>query len=298
LFNIGASGQFLFGGFIASAIGLGLRLPPIILVPLMVIGAALGGALWGFIPGLLKAKFNVHEVVATIMMNFIAMWSVNYMVPAWFKGSFETESRHLQPDNTLRSPLLGRLFVSESELNYLKTLGPQESRHFLMDHTYLNYGLVLAVIAVFLIAFLIDRTTKGFELKAVGFNRHAAEYAGMPVNGNIIISMAISGALAGLGGVVFYAGYATNMQIGILPSQGFDGIAVALLGTNSPFGVLAASLFFGILQSGRGFMNANTNVPPEIGEVIIAIIIYFSATAVLFERVLGKFLARAKKGAA
>ena len=107
----------------------------------------------------------------------------------------------------------------------------------------------------------------------------------MPVNRNIALSMMISGALAGLAGLTLYSGYASNMQIGSLPLQGYDGIAVALLGANSPWGVTAAAVFFGILQSGKGFMSAMTNIPPDIADTIIAIIIYFAATSVLIERV-------------
>jgi simple sugar transport system permease protein len=149
--------------------------------------------------------------------------------------------------------------------------------------SYINLGLFFGVIAVLIVAFIINKTTLGFELKAVGFNRHAAEYAGMKVNRNIILSMLISGALAGLGGVALYTGNASSIQIGILPSQGYDGIAVALLGANSPIGVFFAAILFGILYSGTGFMNA------MIENTIIAIIIYFAATSVLIHRVLNKF---------
>ncbi|MBC8079199.1 MAG: ABC transporter permease, partial [Gorillibacterium sp.] len=130
------------------------------------------------------------------------------------------------------------------------------------------------------------------ELKAVGFNRHAAEYAGIAVNRGIILSMLIAGGLAGLGGVAQFAGNAVNIQIGIMPSQGYDGIAVALLGANAPAGVLLSALFFGLLYSGRGFMNAMTDIPPEIADSIIAIIIYFAATSVLIERLLRRFIRR------
>ncbi len=106
----------------------------------------------------------------------------------------------------------------------------------------------------------------------------------MNVNRNIILSMVIAGALAGVGGATFYIGYASNIQIGVLPSLGFDGIAVALLGSNAPYGVFISALFFGVLHSGKGFMNAMTSIPPEIGDTIIATIIYFAATSVLIEK--------------
>ncbi|MEH7882706.1 ABC transporter permease [Bacillus sp. JJ1609] len=269
LFNIGASGQMLIGGLLASAVGLTYDLSRPVLLLVMVIVGMIGGALWAFIPGLLKAKFNVHEVVSTIMMNWIAYWTIYYVIPAYFKGEFlETESKKLADTATLRAPFLTEMF----------------------DGSYINLGLFLAVIVVIIISFIINKTTLGFELKAVGFNRHAAEYAGMKVNRNIILSMLISGALAGLGGVALYTGNASSIQIGILPAQGYDGIAVALLGANNPIGVFFAAVLFGILYSGTGFMNAMTEIPPELANTIIAIIIYFAATSVMIERLMNKFM--------
>jgi general nucleoside transport system permease protein len=271
LFNIGASGQMLVGGLAATAVALTIDLSRPILLLVMILAGLVAGALWAFIPGLLKAKFNVHEVVSTIMMNWIAYWTIYYIVPSYFKGEFlETESKKLAESDTLRTPYLTDMF----------------------DGSYINLGLFLAVIAVIIIAFIIDKTTLGFELKAVGFNRFAAEYAGMKVNRNIILSMLISGALAGVGGVALYTGNASSIQIGILPAQGYDGIAVALLGANHPVGVFFAAVLFGILYSGTGFMNAMTEIPPELANTIIAIIIYFAATSVMIERLLNKFKAR------
>lgn len=263
LFNVGAAGQMLIGGLCATAVGLTLVLPKPLLLTVMMAAAILGGAVWGLVPGLLKAKFNVHEVVATIMMNWISYWTVYYVVPAYFKGTYlETESRKIPDAASLKVEWLTEMFSG----------------------SYINLGLFLAIISVIVIAFIIDRTTFGYELKAVGFNRNAAEYAGIKANRSIIMSMMIAGALAGLGGATFYVGYASNMQIGVLPSQGLDGIAVSLLGGNSPWGVFGAALFFGLLHSGKGFMNAMTRIPPEIADTIIATIIYFSATSVLIER--------------
>jgi ABC-type uncharacterized transport system permease subunit len=263
LFNIGAAGQMLIGGLCATALGLTLPWPKIFLLPVIILAAILGGAIWGLVPGVLKARFNVHEVVAAIMMNWIAYWTVYYVVPACFKGSFlETESRKIP-------------FSASLKVNWLTDL---------FSGSYINLGFFLALLTVFLIAFILNRTTLGYELKAVGFNRHAAQYAGIRSERNIVLSMMIAGALAGLGGAAFYMGYASNIQIGILPSQGFDGIAVSLLGANSPWGVFSASIFFGLLHSGKGFMNAMTKTPPEIADTIIATIIYFAATSILVER--------------
>lgn len=259
LFNIGVSGQMLVGGLAATALALSLDFPKIILLPICVTAAILAGAFWGLIPGLLKAKFNVHEVVATIMMNWIAYWTVYYTIKTWFTGGMETESRAIPMAASLKVGALTSFF----------------------NGSYINLGIFIAIGAAILVAFILNKTVLGYELKAAGYNKFGAEYAGMKVNRNIALSMAIAGAISGLAGATFYLGYAVNMQVGILPSQGFDGIAVALLVNNNPYGVIASSIFFGILQSGKGFMNAMTSIPPELADTIIAFIIYFAATSVL-----------------
>ncbi|MBW6409320.1 ABC transporter permease [Clostridium weizhouense] len=270
LFNIGAAGQMLFGGFCATAIGLtyATSMPRPILLLVMVVMGAVAGALWAFIPGLLKAKFNVNEVVSTIMMNWACYWIVYYTIPAYFKGeSLETESKLLPEVASLKTPILTKLF----------------------DGSYINLGILIAIISVIIIGFILNKTILGYELKAVGFNRDAAEYAGMSVNKNVVVSMMIAGALAGLAGVTQYIGNAANIQIGVMPTQGFDGIAVSLLGANNPLGVLISAIFFGLLYSGKGFMNANTSIPPEIADTIIATIIYFAATSAVVPMVVNKF---------
>lgn len=257
LFNIGTPGQMLFGGFCATAVGLtynSMMSRPILLLVMIIIGG-LAGAVWAFIPGLLKAKFNVNEVVSSIMMNWICYWIVYYAVPAYFKGSSETESKNIPEMASLKATWLTDLFSG----------------------SYINLGILLSIIAVIVIGFILNKTVLGYELKAVGFNKDAAEYAGMSVNQNIIVSMMISGALSGLAGVTQYIGNASNIQIGVMPSQGFDGIAVSLLGANNPVGIFISAIFFGLLYSGKGFMNANTSIPPEIADTIIATIIYFAA---------------------
>ncbi|WP_195576087.1 ABC transporter permease [Paenibacillus sp. 1001270B_150601_E10] len=271
LFNIGAAGQMLFGGFCATAVGLSFDFPRPLLLLAMVLAGFIGGALWAVVPGFLKARFNVHEVVSTIMMNWVAYWTIYYVVPGYFKGaSLETESRQLPPEAMLHQQWLTDLFQG----------------------SYINLGFFIAVLGVIIVAFIINKTTLGYELKAVGYNRHAAEYAGIAVKRSIVTSMFISGGLAGLAGVVQYAGNASSMQIGVLPTQGFDGIAVALLGINAPVGVFLSAIFFGLLYSGRGFMNAMTEIPPEIADTIIAIIIYFAATSILIERLYQKYKSR------
>jgi len=280
LFNIGTPGQMLFGGFVATVIGLtyGGIVPKFILLLIMIVAGGLAGAVWAFVPGLLKAKFNVNEVVSAIMMNWICYWIVYYAIPAYFKGSTETESKSISEAASLKTAWFSNLFSG----------------------SYINLGLIIAIVAVIVIAFILNKTVLGYELKAVGFNKSAAEYAGMSVNRNIIVSMMIAGCLSGLAGVAQYVGNASNMQIGVMPSQGFDGIAVSLLGANNPIGILISALFFGILYSGKGFMNANTSIPPEIADTIIATIIYFAAISAAVPMIVNaikhrKAMAKAKK---
>ena len=267
LFNIGASGQMLIGGLCATYIALNVPLPRPIMLLALIIAGVIGGAVWGFFPGLLKALFNVHEVVSSIMMNWIALWIVYYSVQLHLKADLiETESRSIAEINTLRAHWLSAIFKSD----------------------YVNYGIFLGIAGIIFLKLVLDKTTLDFELKAAGYNKSAAEYAGIKVNRNIIFSMMISGALSGLAGLTYYAGYSLNMQINVMPAQGFDGIAVALLGAGNSMGVALSALFFGILHVGKGFMSANTSVPPEIADTIIAVIIYFTATSLLLKSFWGK----------
>ena len=267
LFNIGASGQMLIGGLCATYIALNVPLPRPIMLLALIIAGVIGGAVWGFFPGLLKALFNVHEVVSSIMMNWIALWIVYYSVQLHLKADLiETESRSIAEINTLRAHWLSAIFKSD----------------------YVNYGIFLGIAGIIFLKLVLDKTTLGFELKAAGYNKSAAEYAGIKVNRNIIFSMMISGALSGLAGLTYYAGYSLNMRINVMPAQGFDGIAVALLGAGNSMGVALSALFFGILHVGKGFMSANTSVPPEIADTIIAVIIYFTATSLLLKSFWGK----------
>lgn len=268
LFNIGAPGQMLFGGFAATAVALTCTsLPRPVLLLAIILAGFIAGALCAGIVGFLKAKFNVHEVVGSIMLNWTAYWVVYYLIPQYFKSDgAETESRQISSLASLKAEWITKAF----------------------DGSFINYGIVIAVIAVIVIWFILDKTTLGYQLKAVGFNKDAAEYAGINVNKNVVLTMMIAGSLAGLAGVSQYIGNATCMQIGVMPSQGFDGIAVALLGNSSPIGVLISALFFGLLYAGKGFMTTMTSVPPEIADTIMAIIIYFAATSMIFDKVFVK----------
>ena len=261
LFNIGASGQMLMGGITGSILAyyLPLSMPRPLYLLIIILSSGLVGALWGFISGFLKAKFNVHEVVSTIMLNWTAYWLVYDWIQRFIVDpTIVVKSKPIEQAHTLRAVWL-------TDITNFSTL---------------NYGFFLAVIACVIIWFILDKTTVGFRLKAVGSNRFCAEYAGIKVNRSIMISMAVAGALAGLAGLTYYCGYSNIMEMGKMPNEGFDGIAVALLGNCSPVGVFFSAIFFGILKMGRGSLAA-TGIPTEIADTIIATIIYFTATNVI-----------------
>ena len=261
LFNIGASGQMLMGGITGSILAyyLPMDMPRFIYLPIIIIAAMLAGAFWGFISGFLKAKFNVHEVVSTIMLNWIAYWICYDFIPRFIiDPTISVKSKPIETVHTLRADWL-------TELTGFSTL---------------NYGFLLSIIMCVIVWFILQKTTLGFNLKAVGSNRFCAEYAGIKVNRSIMVSMAIAGALASLGGLTYYCGYSNIMEMGKMPNEGFDGIAVALLGNCSPVGIFVSAIFFGILKMGRGSLAA-TGIPTEIADTIIATIIYFTATNVI-----------------
>ncbi|MGI5839347.1 MAG: ABC transporter permease [bacterium] len=261
LFNIGAAGQMLMGGFVAVLLGVKLSLPKAIHLPLVIIAATLAGAMWAFLPGLLKAKYRINEVVTTIMMNWTAYWSVYYFVPTYIPGHFTTESIPINPTASLRVRWLTDLFQG----------------------SYVNIGLFLAVAAALTVWWILEKTVFGYELKTVGLNAKAAEYAGMRVNRNIILAMMTAGALAGLAGATFYLGYTDNVKVGVLPAQGLDGIAVALLGLNTPAGVVLAAFLFGFMNAGKLFMQSATSVPNELVPIINAVVIFFAATNLMLK---------------
>ena len=268
LFNIGTPGQMLIGGFVASVIGLKVSLPSYLLLPLMILAGMAAGALCGAIPGILKAKFNVHEVVSSIMMNWIVLYFTQYTIQGHFKGGTEDVSKKLSDSATLRADWLTNLFGGTDGL---------------------SMGIFLALIAALVIWFILNKTTLGYELKAVGFNKFGAEYAGMSVNKNVVVSMMIAGALAGLAGVTKYAGFSDCIVTGVMPPEGFNGLAVALLGANTPIGVILSALFFGILSAGKGAMAVWANVPEELASTIMATIIYFAATSTIMESIIVRF---------
>lgn len=265
LFNIGVEGQLMVGWFAAAYVGMAVELPKIIHLPLALIAAALAGALWGLIPGILKATLQVHEVIVTIMMNYIALHTVNALIKAVSDGGYKTEKIHQTA--SLRSEFLSNL----------------------TDFSTMHYGIFVALAMVAVMWFILEKTKTGFELKSVGFNDHASQYAGMNVKKNIILSMVVSGAFAGLGGAMEALGTFGNMvNRGAFTGIGFDGIAVALLGANTPLGVVFGASLFGSLKYGAGNMPNEAGVPIEIVSIVIALIIFFVASGYIIRVLLSK----------
>lgn len=265
LFNIGVEGQLIVGWFAAAYVGMAFELPKIIHLPLALIAAALAGALWGLIPGILKATLHVHEVIVTIMMNYIALHTVNALIKAVSDGGYKTEKIHQTA--SLRSDFLSNL----------------------TDFSTLHYGIFVALAMVAVMWFILEKTKTGFELKSVGFNDHASQYAGMNVKKNIILSMVVSGAFAGLGGAMEALGTFGNMVTrSAFTGIGFDGIAVALLGANTPLGIIFGASLFGSLKYGAGNMPNEAGVPVEIVSIVIALIIFFVASGYIIRVLLSK----------
>ena len=278
LFNIGASGQFTFGGFLAIYIGAKWTFLPFGIHWLVaVLVAVLGGALWGAIPGLLKAYRNVNEVISSIMMNYIALYLVNWATVTLVYDKARNQSRAVAA--SAKTPSLG--------LNEL------------LPGSRLDLSLFIAIACVILLYIIITKTTFGYELRACGLSRDAARYAGINERRSIMLSMTIAGALSGLGGALLYLGHTgTFIQIKeIIAPQGFNGIPVALLGLSHPIGVFFSGIFIAHITVGGTNMQL-FDFTVEIIDMIIAAIVYFGAFALVFRMLLGKFLGGKKKALA
>lgn len=255
LFNIGVSGQMLAAGFVASVFIGYSKLPMAAAIPLVLVtGIAVGGAV-GALIGWLKHRFNISEVVSSIMLNYIIQYLVSFLINQYY---INMVSRQSNPVSTA-----SRLTLMNVSAFGLKIDVP--------------LGIVLAIPAAFLVRFLLDKTRLGYELKIVGLNRRAAKYAGINVGKSMVISMLISGALAGLAGVTYYLGAFNSIQPRVLTSVGFDSIAVCLLGNSNPVGILFSSLLITIISKGSNYMSSIMNIPQEISQVITGLILLFSA---------------------
>ena len=256
LFNIGISGQMLMAGFTASVLVGYTELPAFIAIPLVVIVGIVVGTLMGAIVGFLKHKFNIHEVVSTIMFNYIVQYLVAFFINVKFMNAITRSSKPISKaaSLTLKSGTLS-----------------------------IPLGILVAVAAALIIGHYLDKRVGGFEIKAVGSNKKAARYIGINVGKRTIQAMAISGALAGLAGVCYYCGYYSTITPNVLPGMGYDGITVALLGNSSPVGCIFAGALVSVFQFGANYMSSTMAVPKEISSLITGILLLFSACGAYFQ---------------
>jgi simple sugar transport system permease protein len=252
LFNIGAQGQLLFGALAAAAVGFGIKgMPPLLHAPLALLVGGLAGALYGAIPGALKTYTGAHEVITTIMLNYIAINITDYLADGPFK---DTSGGNI----VARTPMI-------EESARIGTIGS------------IPIGFIIAVIAAAIVWWLLWNTTFGYEIRTVGLNPHAARYAGMKVARTVILTMVVSGLLAGIGGAIETQGVVFRYQPGFNAGLGFDGITIALLGKTHPFGVIPAAILVGAMDAGASQMQFDAGVAKEITDVIQALILFFVA---------------------
>jgi len=267
LFNIGATGQMLAGGMAALWVGFSMDGPGIIQVPLAVLAGAMGGAAYGAIPGILKARTGAHEVITTIMLNNMAGFLVLWLLKT---NLFQRADRTDPISKLVTAPgRLPRLF------------GFLGDRPDLVAHA----GFVVAILAVIFYWWFLNRSTTGFEFRAFGMNADAAQYAGMHTKRLTVMAMMFAGAFAGLAGsaeVLGTYGYGSQNFAGNI---GFDAIAIALLGRSTPLGTLLAAILFGALQAGGRQMQANTDVPIDLIVVLRALIVMFIAAPLLIKAI-------------
>ncbi len=284
LFNIGASGQYTVGMFCALVVGIqGDFFGPFQWVAAVIAGM-IGGAIWGFLPGFFKAYFNVNEVITAIMFNYIGMYSVNWIIKSSDILYNSSQALTRRVDQNAYNPIL-----------WLRNWFPDSP---------VDIGFLLAIVIAIVIFIILNKTTFGYELKACGFNRNASKYGGINEKRSIIAAMAISGGLAGIGGALFILGPGIISGTGfvgtyyeptdLLLANGFNGISVALLGMSNPIGIIASTLFVTFIQRGGYYMQTYL-FKEELIDIIVAVIIYFSAAALFVRQFVKKRLLKAKE---
>jgi len=272
LFNIGVIGQFTMGAYIAIIIGGKLEMPASIHWVVAILGAAFVGMIWAAVPGILKAYFRVSEIISTIMMNYVALYWVNQLV-------YDT---HYEKSTVMSA------YVNKTALM------PKIGFDVIFPGSSVNSGLLIAIAMAFLIYILLYKTTFGYTLRCVGFNRDASRYAGIDETTNIITVMLIAGFIAGLsGGILYLSAITKNYKISelFIIEPGY-GIPVALLGISHPLGIILSSLFIGYIIIGGSLMQGY-GFPVETVGIITAVIIYFSAFSLIFKNLISKIALRA-----
>jgi len=261
LFNIGGQGQAVIGTITAGVAGFAIALPAGLHLLVALAAGLIGGALWGFVPGLLKARTGAHEVITTIMLNYVATLFLGWLI---------LQSGVQDPG---RTDAVSKTIASSAVLPAL----PQPLR--------VHLGIVIAVLVTAAVAWMINRSSFGFELRAVGVNPPAAKTAGMSVGRTYILLMVVAGGLAGLGGAVQVLGTADRLTGQVAGNIGFDGLLVALLGRNKPWGTFFAAILYGALRAGGNLMQVDVGVSLELVTVLQALIVIFIAAPALVKTI-------------
>jgi simple sugar transport system permease protein len=271
MFNIGGSGQFIVGAYCSLLVSIRCDFPGHLVWIIPLLAGMAGGALWALLPGILRAFLNVNIVIATIMMNYIGMYAVNYLVKNTIYDQMKNQSRVLPQGHTLPAAGLDALFPNSMA----------------------NIGILIAAAMAILVYIVMNKTIFGFELKACGSNSHASRYAGINEKRNVVLAMLISGALIGLGGALMHLSAAGKYikVVDVLSPEGFNGIPVALLASNHPIGIIFSGIFIAYMQV-SGFYMQTYRFSPEITNVVVAVIIYFSAFALIIKEKLNEWLFR------
>ncbi|NOW05850.1 ABC transporter permease [Clostridium beijerinckii] len=293
LFNIGAEGQYIIGTIASTIVGIKLNLPAVLEIPLVILAGVAAGAVFGGIVGILKAKFGIHEVITSIMLNWIALYLSNFVV--------STDVFH-QPDSTSTyminesgfTTILGNWKTSDAGMEFL-------SHHKWLSEVLLktdvNIGIIVAIIMAVVISILLYKSAKGYELRAVGLNKDAAEFAGINVNRNIIQSMVIAGALSGLAGALAITGTAPHKlsTMAAFENNGFNGLSVALIAGSSPIGCIFGGLLYGGLLYGGQSVQSAIGAPSEIINIMIGTIVFFVALTKIVPALADILLKRGEK---
>jgi len=256
LFNIGISGQMLLSGFTATVlVGYNKELSAFIAKPLVLLIGMAVGMLVGILIGFLKFRFNIHEVVSTIMLNYIISYLTDFLITSNYLDMMTRNSKICTPES--------RITLTNVMIGDLKCKIP--------------LALIVAILVALLVSFLFRKTVLGFEIKAVGQNQRCSRYAGIRISRTILLSMGLSGAIAGLAGVAYYLGYTNSIVPNTLPGMGYDSISVALLGNGAPISSIFAAVIVSIFQQGANYMSSSVGVAKEIASLITGILLLFAA---------------------
>lgn len=250
VFNIGAEGQLLIGAMCAALVGAYVHLPMVLHLPLTILASMVGGMIWAFFPAVLKLKGNVNVVISTIVFNYIAQYLISYLILGPFKGPGESPATATIDETAQLPDLLPKPYV-------------------------LNLGFVLALVAVVAVYIILNRTSLGYEMRAVGFNPNASRTNGINVNRNMFLALLISGALAGLAGGIEVTGSLDKIVNNFSANYGFNGIPVALMAHNNPFAIIFSALLIGAMRSGSAMMQSSAGISKNMVDVIQGLIIVF-----------------------